>query len=159
MKRFAFRLQRVLDVKNTIEEVKRRDFLAADNEYRKKIDELKENYLELSRYQDQLKTKSREEISTQVLNLYYSYFNVLAGRIEYQKKLIELARQEMEKKREHLIAAVKERKILEKLKEKQFGQYQKEFGAEEQKMLDEVSGNKFITKELNAAKELLEEAV
>ena len=54
MKRFNFRLQRVLDIKNTIEEAKRRDFLAAQSEYQKAVSKLQEFLNTLYKYQNKL---------------------------------------------------------------------------------------------------------
>lgn len=156
MKRFNFRLQRVLDAKRTIEEVKRSDFLAADNEHKKKIRELKDYYDTLAHYQSELYTLDKSLLEVQILNLYYSYFDALSHRIEYQKGLIETARQEMEKRREKLLEAVKDRKVLENLKQKKYDNYMYEVEKEEQSLLDEISGGKFFQKKAGQYSESLE---
>jgi len=146
MKRFNFRLQRVLDVKNTIEEVKRRNFLTASSEHEKRVRILEVYVQTLYKYLDELRTKHKKTLSSQDINLYYNYFESMSRLIEFQKKEIENARVELEKMREELIAAVKDRKIIERLKERQFRNYLKEVDMEEQKHLDEVSGISFFKK-------------
>ncbi|MFC1733627.1 flagellar export protein FliJ [candidate division KSB1 bacterium] len=143
MKKFNFRLQRVLDVKNTVEEVRRRNFLAASNEHRKRIQGVEQLYATLMQYQNKLRNLVGEKKSVQILNLYYNYFAFLGKHIEYQKKLVQLARHEMEKKRKELVEAVKGRKILERLREKQLVNFRKDVGKIEQAHLDEISGIKF----------------
>lgn len=146
MKKFRFRLQRVLDVKNTIEEVKRRNFLTAQQEHDLKVMQKQEMYRTLGHHQTKLR-EIQDDLTTQVLNYYYNYFTMMLKEIEYQQGLIDLAREEMEKRREELIESVKERKILEKLKDKKHAEYVHEFNYEEQKILDELSGSKFKKKE------------
>ena len=49
----------------------------------------------------------------------------------------------LEEKRAIVVEAIKKRKSLEKLKEKQFESYKKEYNKEEEKILDEISSTKF----------------
>jgi len=150
MKRFNFRLQRVLEIKEILEEVKRRDFLAAGYEHRKKVDALREFYGTLARYQTALHVLEKKGITAQHFNLYYRFFDALIRRIEFQKGLIETARQEMEKRREYLLGAVKERKILENLRQKKYTQYLYETDKEEQYHHDDISGSAFFQRKQDA---------
>ena len=149
MKRFNFRLQRVLDIKNTIEEAMRRDFLAARAELQKMVDKLKEIVRTLARYQNKLHALEKKGIDLQEINFYYRYFQSLEGQISYQNRMIGIAREEMEKRRSILVEAVKERRILERLKERKFEQYLFEAGKEEQFTIDEISGGKFFQQKNN----------
>lgn len=144
MKRFNFRLQRVLDVKNTIEEVKRRDFLTADNKYQNEVAQSQKYLNTLEKYQNELYEVEKRGLDIQYINLFYRYFQTLSFQISYQHRVIELAGEEREKRRAILLEAVKERKILEQLKHKRFDQYLFELGKEEQFNIDEISGGKFF---------------
>jgi len=144
MKRFNFRLQRVLDVKNTIEEVKRRDFLAAHNKYQNEVAQLQKYLNTLEKYQSELYEVEKRGLDIQHINLFYRFFHSLSYQISYQHRMIELAGEEREKRRMFLIEAVKERKILEQLKQRRFDQFLFEVSKEEQFNIDEISGGKFF---------------
>ena len=70
--------------------------------------------------------------------------NYIEG-LDYQKEILleELAQAELilEEKRQIMIEAMKKRKALEKLKEKQLQEYKKEILKEEEKVLDEIKNN------------------
>lgn len=144
MKRFNFRLQRVLDVKSTIEEVKRGDFLTAYNKYKNQVALLQKYLNTLGKYQNELFEVEKSGPDIRYINLFYRFFQSLSYQISYQQRMVELAKEEMEKRRSILVEAVKERKILEQLKQKRFDQYLFEVGKEEQFNIDEISGGKFF---------------
>jgi len=144
MKRFDFRLQRVLDIKSTIEKAKNRDFLAAYGEFKKAVNKLQNIVDTRNKYQKNLHNLEKEGIEIISINFYIRYFQMLENQISFQHRMIEIAKDEMEKRRLFLIDAVKERKILERLKEKKREQFNYEIGKEEQIVSDELSGVKFF---------------
>ena len=98
MKRFNFRLQRVLDVKNTIEEVKRGDFLTAYNKYKNQVALLQKYLNTLGKYQNELFEVEKSGLDIRYINLFYRFFQSLSYQISYQQRMIELAKEEMEKR-------------------------------------------------------------
>jgi flagellar FliJ protein len=60
-----------------------------------------------------------------------------------QKEIIEKKSEELEAMRLELVEAQKDRKIMEKLKERDYTDYQNEVKAVEQKQLDEMAVLKF----------------
>lgn len=80
------------------------------------------------------------------LNFLLSVENYVNG-LNYKKELLleELAKAQLvlEEKRAIVVEAIKKRKSLEKLKEKQFEEYKKQYNLEEEKILDEISTSKF----------------
>lgn len=149
MKRFNFRLQRVLDIKSTIEKVKNRDFLTANNEFQKAVNKLQKFVDTRNKYQENLHQLEKKGIEITYINFYFRYFRMLENQISFQHRMIDIAREEMEKRRLILIDAVKERRILERLKEKKREQYNYEFSIEEQLLSDEISGRKFFHEKNN----------
>lgn len=144
MKRFDFRLQRVLDIKSTIEKAKNRDFMAAYGEFQKAVNKLQNIVDTRKKYQINLYNLEKEGIEITSINFYIRYFGMLENQISYQHRMINIAKEEMEKRRLILLEAVKERKILERLKEKKREQFNYEIGKEEQMESDEISGMKFF---------------
>ncbi len=149
MKKFRFRLQRVLDIKHTIEEARRRDFLAAQNEHDKAVAKLNDVKRNRSKYIDMLYTREQDEINVLEINMYYRYFQMLEHQIARQFELIKLACEEVEKRRVILVEAVKDRRIIERLKEKKFSSYMKETLSDEQFISDDLAGGKFFQQKNN----------
>ena len=80
------------------------------------------------------------------LNFLLSVENYVNG-LNYKKEMLleELTKAQLvlEEKRAIVVEAIKKRKSLEKLKEKQFEEYKKQYNLEEEKILDEISTSKF----------------
>lgn len=71
--------------------------------------------------------------------LYLTYIEHLSANIEDQKQRVQIAQQIAHQKRNELIALMKKRKALEKLKEKGRQAYQYKQMQEERKFMDEVA--------------------
>ena len=97
----------------------------------------------LNKENEQIKEKSlscRNIVEIRHLQLYKQ---TIDERIEAQIEIVEIKKDELEKLRLELIHAQKDRKIMEKLKEKDFSNYNEESKREDQKNLDEIAVLKF----------------
>ena len=74
----------------------------------------------------------------EVMN-YYSYASYLKEAISNQKKKINITEMKMKQDREKLISAMKERKILEKLKENQYKYFVDKYNKLAPKEMDEIA--------------------
>lgn len=97
-----------------------------------------------SKIQTKLKKKESSSINLQQAVMYRDHLEVLAAKIEEQQEVVAQIKKEFEKCRSRLLDKSKECKMLNKLKEKQFTIYKKEFLKEEQKNIDELATNNFI---------------
>jgi flagellar FliJ protein len=90
-------------------------------------------------YEQKLKEKFQKGIRAGEYSLYRQFGEDsrrdLFSREERKKKII----REMERERETLVSVTKEKKILEKLKEKQFRKFQYETEKADQKAVDEIT--------------------
>ena len=77
------------------------------------------------------------------LSLYSEYIKCVQQSLRDQMKVVNAADEETQKKREALLSIVKERKVLETLKEKRRLVYEAELARQERKKLDEVAILKF----------------
>lgn len=145
MARFTFRLQPVLNIKRQMEDSLKHELGKAlqslENE-KKKLNELKEE-----------KKKCMSEVSSGVtggmtvnkLRTYNTYISFIKQKITKQTEMVKSAQKIADKHREELVQMVKERKMLEKLKEKQYEQFLKEADKNEQKIVDEIISYKEST--------------
>lgn len=138
-KNFKFRLQKVLDLKMKDEEEIKMEFAKIQQ---KKIDietnleNLENNY---SKYSI---SKNNDSIQNQKITI--NYLLALNNSIMDLSEELDKSTNELEKARKQLIDKQIERKSLEKLKEKKYGQYYKEENLKEQKTNDEFASMSYL---------------
>ncbi|MDB3085868.1 flagellar export protein FliJ [Clostridioides difficile] len=138
-KNFKFRLQKVLDLKMKDEEKIKMEFAKIQQ---KKIDI--ENNLENleSNYNKYSISKDNDSIQNQKITI--NYLLALNNSIMDLSEELDKSTNELEKARKQLIDKQIERKSLEKLKEKKYGQYYREENLKEQKTNDEFASMSYL---------------
>jgi flagellar FliJ protein len=140
MKQFEFRLQKVMETTKTREELKKRELakalvVLAQNE------SLLESMLE--RLEEQIEEyntrKLKPSMTASDLMNFSHYTEKLLADIQHQKRTIEDLAEKVRQHREKLIEITKDKKILERLKEKRYEEYRKKLRSMEQKFIDELS--------------------
>lgn len=132
-------MEKVLEWREDLEKTSMEKFATAQNDlYQEKLvlDNLIKEY-EVAK-EKTLRYKNINEMKQLQL-----YKQNIEDNIEYQISIIEKKTIALEKLRLELVAAQKDRKIMEKLKEKDFNSYQDNMRQEEQKFLDEMAVLKF----------------
>ncbi len=139
MKKFQFRLQKVMEIKEEVEKQRMIDLGRAKSrvvEEERKLDEL---FKKESGCREQIEAKEAEDrINPAEMDLCFKYLRKLGRDIETQRDCIRDARTEMEARRQDLIAATKEKKILEKLRERKHFDYMINLARKEQFILDDL---------------------
>jgi flagellar FliJ protein len=143
MKKFKFRFETVLKVKEKKEEQLKREFMQL---IALKIRQ--ENLLMEIEKEKQEKAKEKfneKQIGTdiQTLIFYEEYTNLLRKQIEETEKRIKELQEKADIKREELIEASKQKKIFERLKQSDFNEFKNLVLKNEQQLLDEIAVNKF----------------
>jgi flagellar protein FliJ len=136
MARFVFRLQKVLDHRVRIEDLKKQEFIKARDAFLKEKGILEDLYKRL----EECNAKTIEK-STGIF-IYvarYNYITLLQERIEDQMKKVKLFEEEMLKKKYEFEESQKARKVIEKLKENAYDEFTKESDLVEQKQNDEFA--------------------
>jgi flagellar protein FliJ len=95
----------------------------------------------------ELKSKQCGRITGPYLSIYNTYLNKLASDIFAQHHKVADAEKKLEKSREALLIAMKERKTLDKLKEKGFRTYMEKMNREEEKFINEMAISRFTYKQ------------
>lgn len=144
---FKFRLEKILGLKEKIEEAKKNEYGKA----KKKLDDAiaKKNAL-IAKKNDLINEMKSFDGNIEALkkrNEYYKYIDYLKEVIAEMEIRIEMLRKEAEEKRHELEEAMKERKILDKYKEKEFDKYKKEELRIENGLVDELVSYKYSVKE------------
>ena len=139
MKSYKFSMEKVLELRTNKEKTSMEYFASMQRDLMKE----KSKLLELEREEDSIKLKSNQCKNIIDLRQLYLCKEWLEKKIQAQLKRIEESIQNLEKARQELISAQKDRKIIEKLKEKDYASYQDNEKLVEQKNLDEVAVLKY----------------
>ncbi len=144
-RRFQFRLGQVLNLRKQVEELRIRELAQAKGELLKIEDSLKAHAEEerafLGRYGDFEKNGA---FNADDVMAYCQYKDWLLRREkEYHRREQEWMK-EVERRRQTVVKASRERRLLENLREKQLRAHAQEVLGEEQRFLDEVSSIAFV---------------
>ena len=142
---FEFNLQTVLNLKEKTEDLKKRE-LGKVTAIKNELVEEKENVIN-QRKQFMNKGYTNSTMDILQLRLHNQYKERLEKDIQGIDKKIEKTDIEIENKRKELLSAVKERKVLDTLKQRRQEDFRQEELRSEQKDLDELVSFKFTVKE------------
>ena len=144
MKRFQFRLQRVLDAKRLKEEIRKKE-LGEAKQQRSKGERQLTAYVEMKQsYEEEMrKTQSSPTFRVAELVTHNQYISWTRSAIITQRSRVATLVYRVEEKRSALVEASKEKKALENLKTRRYTDYRKEFGRTAQRFLDEIAHRRF----------------
>lgn len=141
---FNFRLETVLQHRRHIEETCQRELAAALAELADEKTSLARLEASRDRYRQELQQKLKSSVTASEMLLFQRYLDRLSLDIASQKIKADAAAQLSEKKRTELIAALKNRKVLEKLKEKQTAAAARTALKQEQGLINEVAVTRHV---------------
>ncbi|MGI6707454.1 MAG: flagellar export protein FliJ [Clostridia bacterium] len=142
MKKFVFSLQTLLNLRESVEKEQKNKLQAIQTE----LHGMRQDLYRLQEQKQQAVTaylqECEEGITTSRMKEYHAFFETMEKRIEEQKKAIKDTEKKEEQQKQLVIHAMKQRKILENLREKHCRQYLLEEQAKEQKRLDELAAQR-----------------
>ena len=144
MKRYNFRLQRVLDIKNIKQKIRERELAKSLTSLEMEKHTLEEQ--KTRRQVCQSEIRDRKRTTAFEMRVYSKYFAFLQDEIDNQSKRVIRCINEVDNKKKNLTNAYKEKKVLENLKVKTKQEYGRECDKEEQRENDEVSLGMFVKK-------------
>lgn len=143
MAKFIFNMQGLLNIKEKLEEQSKTEYGKALS----KLEQEKSILLNLKNKKQENILSFRESINKGVKPNYIDninkYISFIDKKIEEQMQNINKVKEIVEEKRLALLEAMKERKVLETLKEKEKENYFKEELKNEQKIIDEIVSYKY----------------
>lgn len=140
MKPFVFKLETLLNIRKKREEEANINLSRAKIKLASARELLQSLYDKQTESWDEFRKKQEQgEILVTDFQEWYRFLNFLKEEITNQEQVVERCRQEMLIALHAAEEAMKNRKSVEKLREKRFEQYRIELLQEEQKMLDEIA--------------------
>lgn len=135
---YKFKLQKLLDYKIKVEEEKRNKLGSAlkrlENEKRRMF-ELKRKFSDMEGLYRQ---KTSQGMSVNELKILANYIDYYKRDIKEQKVRIKMAEDYVTVCREELIYATREKRMIEKLREKDYSKYLYEEQKKEEKLIDDL---------------------
>lgn len=135
---FKFRMQRILEHRETLENIKKGEFGKIQTE----LNQQREVLESLKSKQSDILTERASKMNTTMyeLQMYNNYILELDRQMEMQMKKIEAIKIEVEKARSELIEATKDKKIIEKLKLRDYQEF-----LYEEKKIEEKANDQFVS--------------
>lgn len=153
MKKFQFKLETLLKLKIRAEEVCRTDYAeakqsreAADVQVLKRRNEIDS---ELSEYAESI----AEKVTLPELNNHHHFLLRLNELLDLDLRQQAVCRSEEENALARLVEASRQRKMVEKLKEKDYEEYKIDAAREEDKFLSELGTGGFVRKNMKSEDE------
>lgn len=145
MKKFQFRLQVVLDIKEKLLEQKLLELSKVQRGLQEAVDKQKtlESY-QLEINQALLRVfQSGNDLDLIEVQRYKDFINKLIVDISNQKVVVQNITKLLEMKRREVNEVLKEKKVLEKLKENQQKKYYQEFEEYQRRELDDIASSRY----------------
>ena len=135
MKKFDFRLKRVLDYRQLVKKESERDFAKKTGRLRMLEQELEE----IIKAQDKALFDPKHKVTMAEFSLVEQYQERLQEELEEQRQRVDEASKEVEEARQVYIEKSIETSILENLKKKKLEEYRQEAHREERSDLNEMT--------------------
>ena len=144
---FVFSLQSVLDYRKNIEEKILNEFSKKKRELEAEELRLKNLIDERANLIDELRKMQNKSLHVDDIARHISYVEQLRENEKKQNIIIAQVKEQLELKRKELLEAVKKMKIMKKLKERHYEEYEETMRLLEQKNYDEMAVLKFGRRE------------
>jgi flagellar protein FliJ len=141
MKKFRYRLQKILSLKTTLKKQAQKDFAAAESELSRQTNILESIKSELAIRLKNEKQARCEKLDLKQISLTQQYFGQLSFLIKHQIHVVTKSKKTVEDRRRDLLAASKEKRKYERLKEIRKEDYNRELEMALQKETDEFAKN------------------
>lgn len=144
LRSYNFSMDKVLEYRQGVEKKQIEKFSSKQNQISLKQQEIKT----LTDEYNAVKKKTSSYKSIEDMTREQLYRQNLADKISREEKTLEDLSKELELSRQELVNAQKDRKIMEKLKEKDYSKFQSRLKSIEQNDLDEINTLKFARSSL-----------
>jgi flagellar protein FliJ len=147
MKRYTFRFQRLLELKERVEAGRKNAFVEAMAVLHKERERFAQLQEIRRRYQQVSRIRPATPLNPVLLELNTAYLQRLQQEIDLQQAHLRKVEAIVEDRRQKLLAATKERRVFEILKERGLAAHRSEQRRREQIMLDEVGRQLYVRQE------------
>ncbi len=138
MKKFQFRLQKVLDAKESEEKLAQKELGLALQVLKTEEDKLNELHVEVEHQIARQRSMQNKTLKAADFILSDRWSRHLKKQVRRQKEAVQIQQEVVEKKRKQLLEISREKKVLEKLREKKLEEHTTELKSYLQNQLDDI---------------------
>ena len=139
MAKMIFGLEQVLMYRKEMEKVRKMEFNSAQQEFDGACERLNNEENRVDRLNTEFLDRQREGITAMELQIYANFFSRKVVDIKQHRKETAILNDRMTEKREILVEAAIEKKVLETLKEKKVVAHNRELLYKERVFLEEIA--------------------
>ena len=136
-KGFKFRLNKVLEVKDVEFKQQQKDLSDASHEKRQAYQQLLEKQSSTESFEQELDNISL--VNAGDMRLQYGHFHSLLDEVEHHQQQVTTLAEREDQEREKLLKVQRERKVLEKLREKELERFRQDYLRQSQNEIDELA--------------------
>lgn len=140
MKKFQFRLERLLNIKINKEKLLTEELARLTN--RRNSHQDVKLHFEKELEEERATFMEKQSFSSESFEREQHYIQYVRNQIYHQELMIKDYELKMDKKREEIIENRKEIRVLERLKEKKFEEYAYEVMMDDRKLMDEIANQR-----------------
>lgn len=138
----GFELHQVLNYRSDLERLRKQEFAAARQDLDQASDKLEQQRSEAAVLARDFAERNGQLNSVVELQLYADFFARKREEIKQQQERVTALDRVLENRRDDLVQATKDKKVLEALKEKKMQAFQQEMQRKERDFLDETAVQK-----------------
>jgi flagellar FliJ protein len=144
----TFRFETLLRLRKNAENLEHREMAEMQNHLHSRQNELRNLESSNIKNKEELQARLQQSIPGKTLGLYDSYFQSLGIRSGLQEQMISETSEKVEAKRLKLVEAVKKRRVLEILKDREILNNKKKALKDEIAFIDEMASTRWQMKNL-----------
>ncbi len=142
MKKFIFKLESLLNMRRKREELVVQELAAAQAAKVRIVNKISDTKKIVNALIEDSKSYLKASIRIDSLLISRNYIELLKKQLAALEIELRTADEKILQVKQKLAEAVKQRKIIEKLKENQFTQYKKDYNKNDNAQMDEIANNK-----------------
>ncbi len=144
----TFRFESLLRLRKNAENLEQRAMAEMQNHLYARQNELQDLNSSDTKNKDELQTRLQQTIPGRTLGLYDRYFQSLGIRSGLQKQIISETAEKVETKRLELVEAMKKRRVMEILKDREILKKKRKVLKDEIALMDEIASTRWPTGKL-----------
>lgn len=138
-------MDKVLEVKRILEKKRAKELADSIKAFNREQYSLDQLWMQREGLLQEMRTRMLGIINLDELTPYYGYLGRLTDKILMGKSKLEELRQQVDDRRDKYFAANREKRVLERLRERKYEDYLYKAGREEQSFLDEIANRRMLS--------------
>jgi len=144
----TFRFETLLKLRKNAENLEQREMAEIQNHLYARQNELQDLNSTGAKNKEELQTRLQQSIPGRTLDLYDRYFQSMGHRSGVQERIISETSEKVEAKRTELVEAMRKRRVLEILKDRDILKKKRKVLKDENALMDEIASTRWQMRNL-----------